>query len=85
MTRYYLQFQVYTGKTNNAQEKGLTYRVITDLWPKHYLNKNQNFFFDNSFTTLALMVDLAAKGTYCCGTIRPDRCQLPWETTKATL
>ena len=30
-TGYCQQFQIYTGKTGDTQENGLTYRVVTDL------------------------------------------------------
>ena len=73
---YCLQFQVYTGKTDNIQEKGISYRVVTDLLTI-FVNKNHHAYFDNLFTSIPLLEDLAAKDTFCCGTIRADRGKFP--------
>jgi len=53
---YCLSFQIYTGKTDNAQEKGLSYRVVSDLVSK-YLNKNHHVYQDNYFTSIPLLKD----------------------------
>ena len=36
---------------------------------------NHLLFFDNWFTSLALMDHLASRGIFCCGTVRPPRLQ----------
>ena len=41
---YCLQFLVCTGKTDNIQEKGLSYRVVIDLLAI-FLNKNHHVYF----------------------------------------
>ncbi|XP_066928278.1 piggyBac transposable element-derived protein 4-like [Clytia hemisphaerica] len=76
-TGYCQQFQIYTGKSNDGQENGLTYRVCTDLLTPTYLNKNHHVYFDNYFTTIHLMQDLASNSTFTCGTIRSDRGRFP--------
>ena len=83
-TGYCLQYQIYTGKVNNTQERGLTYRVVTELLSP-YLNRNHNVFFDNFFTTIPLIEYLATNGTFCCGTIRSDRGKFPQAFLKAVL
>jgi len=81
---YCPSFQIYTGKTENAQEKGLSYRVVSDLVSK-YLNKNHHVYQDNYFTSIPLLKDIAEKGTCCCGTIRSDRGKFPDDFKKAKL
>ena len=83
-TGYCLQFQVYTGKSDNVKEHGLSYRVVTDLLSS-YLNKNHHVYFDNFFASIALLPDLSAKNTFCCGTIRQDRGRFPENLKKAKL
>lgn len=83
-TGYCLQFQVYTGK-ENVQEKGLTHRVVTDLLKDRYYHKNHHVYFDNFFTTIPLMNDLADNSTYSCGTIRSDRGKFPLSFKDAKL
>lgn len=81
---YCLRLQVYTGKTDNVQEKGLSYRAVTQLLSR-YMNKNHHLYFDNFFTTIQLLQDLATKDIFCCGTIRADRGQFPEEFKKCKL
>ena len=40
-TEYCLKFQIYKGKENDTAEKGLTFRVVTDL-REGYTNKNHH-------------------------------------------
>ena len=75
-TGYCLQFQVYTGKTENDSgevqaEHGLTYRVVFDLM-KYYFDKGYVVFLDNFYTSYQLFVDLLSKGTGACGTVRSN-------------
>lgn len=81
---YCLQFQIYTGKSADAVEHGLAYRVVFDLMKK-YLNKNYVVYFDNFYTSFKLMDDLDKKQTYACGTLRKGRAQLPSEFVNAKL
>ena len=80
-TGYCLQFQVYTGKTENDSgevqaEHGLTYRVVFDLM-KYYFDKGYVVFLDNFYTSYQLFVDLLSKGTGACGTVRSNRFGYP--------
>ena len=80
-TGYCLQFQIYTGKSDDGQENGLAYRVVTDLLSSQFLHKNHHVYFDNYFTTVALVQDLAKNATYTCVTIRSDRGKFPMSFT----
>ena len=81
-TGYCFQFQVYTGK-ENVQDKGLTYRVVTDLLKDRYYHRNHHVYFDNFFTTIELVNDLAGNSTYSCGMIRVSRSKLPEKFTNS--
>lgn len=71
-TGYLHKFQVYTGKENNTQEKGLSHRVVTDLLG-HLQIKNIRVYFDNFYTGTELLTTLLAPGVYACGTVRSNR------------
>ena len=72
-TGYYLQFQIYTGKSETeGAEHGLSYRVVFDLL-HNYLDKNFPVYFDNFYTSYKLVHDLRNKSTFSCGTIRIDQ------------
>ena len=61
---YLCQFQVYTGQASSGErEVNLGGRVVQDL--KHY-----HLYFDNFFTSFALLTSLLSKGVYACGTAR---------------
>ena len=75
-TGYCLQFQIYSGKSDTGQEHGLGYRVVFDLL-RNYFYKGYRVFFDNFYTGLKLVTDLAAKSFYSCGTVRVDRGDFP--------
>ena len=75
LTGYTLQFRVYTGKIENVVEN-LGYRVVFDLI-KLYLNKGYRVYFDNFYTSVKLVEDLAKQNTFSCGTIRSNQKELP--------
>lgn len=72
VTRFCLKFQIYTGKAEGGQEKGLAHRVVFDLMDP-FLDLNHRSYFDNFYSTEKLFRDLDAIKTYACGTIRRDR------------
>ena len=75
---YVLNFQIYTGSENKTKEKGLGYRVVMDLM-EPYFHKGHCLFIDNFYTSVKLLIDLLAKGTYCAGTARSNRKYFPTE------
>lgn len=65
------QFQIYTGKSEGGEE-GLGPRVVKDL-TRTLVGKYHRVFFDNFFTSVALLNDLLKDNIYGCGTIRRRR------------
>ena len=80
-TGYLHRFQVYTGKENNTQEKGLPHRVVSEL-VSHLHYTNVRVYMDNYYTGVDLLTSLHARGIYACGTIRRNRKGLPALDTK---
>ena len=71
-TGYVLDFQIYTGATNDVLKHGLGYRVVMDLI-EQYQHKGHCLFVDNFYTSPKLLIDLFVKGTYGTGTVRTNR------------
>ena len=85
LTGYCLQFQTYTGKSDTGSvEHGLAYRVVFDLL-EEYLDKGYFVYFDNYYTSLKLLQDLALRNTLACGTIRIYRGHFPGNFKSAKL
>lgn len=84
LSGYCLQYQIYTGKINNQVEVDLGYRVVFDLL-RYYLNRGYRVFFDNYYTSVKLVADLAAQQTFSCGTVRINRKNLPADFTTLKL
>ena len=72
---FFQQFQVYTGKVGRG-EKQLGQRVVKEL-TQHLKEKYHHVYFDNFFTSEALLEDLLRVGIYSCGTARKDRKGFP--------
>ncbi len=72
---YFHTLQVYTGKVEGG-EKNLGHRVVRDLTAS-LKGKYHHVYFDNFFTSTALMEDLRHDGIYACGTARKDRRGFP--------
>ena len=81
---YFSRLEIYTGKKVNSIEHNLGSRVVKDL-TSDFQNKWHHVFFDNLFTSKALMCDLEAVGLYGCGTARKDRKGFPVHLKKAKL
>ena len=75
-TGYCQEFQIYKGKENETAEKGLTFRVVTDLL-KDYLGKNHHLYTDNFYTSCALYLHLGNSNTLACGTIKKKNGRFP--------
>jgi hypothetical protein len=72
------EFQVYTGKQEGGPEKGLGYRVVSDL-TRTLVGKNFHIICDNYFTSVGLAEDLLKDKLYLCGTTRANRKDFPSE------
>ena len=75
---------MYKGKSNTGQEHGLAYRVVMDLMDG-YTNKNHHLHVDNFYISPNLLLDLEAKSTFCCGTVRMDCSQFSQQFKTAKL
>ena len=75
-TGYAYNLQVYTGKVEGRQEKGLTHRVCMDLLTP-VLGTGIHVYMDNLYTAVNLFSDLRIRGVMACGTVRSNRKGLP--------
>lgn len=82
-------FEIYAGREMNDQilsdepNLGACANVVVRLTRCVEKNVGHKIYFDNFYTTLPLVVELAKKGIYSVGTIRRNRlpnCKLPTET-----
>ncbi|XP_063613725.1 piggyBac transposable element-derived protein 3-like [Penaeus indicus] len=78
---YIFKFDIYTGKggdtePNLRKEYGLGGEVVLKL-TDHLRGKNHKVFFDNFFTSFALLEVLQSFRIQACGTIRPTRKDFP--------
>ena len=83
-TGYVSNYDIYLGKPRGSDrgETGLATKVVLDITePFQYCNRH--VFFDNFFTSVALMEELLRRGTYACGTLRADRYPDTYKTSKA--
>lgn len=83
VSKYVYSFEVYTGATLTASlqsvgrgEAKTGYAVVSNLMEGLH-GKHHIVFTDNFFTSPKLFVDLVGKGTYGCGTVRPNCVGLP--------
>lgn len=74
-TGYLHCFQVYTGREEGRQEKGLSYRVVMDLC-SHMFGSNLTVYMDNYYTSPELLRDLHLRGIMACGTVRSNHKRL---------
>ena len=79
---YFSRLEVYTGKKGNTTEKNLGSRVVKDL-TSDFQGKWHRVYFDNFFTSKALICDLEEVGIYGCGTARKDRRGFPEDLKSA--
>uniref|UniRef100_A0A8C6SQI7 PiggyBac transposable element-derived protein domain-containing protein n=1 Tax=Neogobius melanostomus TaxID=47308 RepID=A0A8C6SQI7_9GOBI len=76
-TGYTWNFFVYSGKTVTPSEHGLSYSSVMDLMPFGLLGRGYKLYVDNFYTSPLLFLDLSAKNTGACGTIRKTRSGFP--------
>ena len=73
---YMSAFQVYTGKSGNTLEAGMSLSEA-------YQNTLLHVYFDNFFKSPSLLIELAKVGLYACGTVNTNRKGFP-QTLKET-
>ena len=81
---YFSRMEIYTGKKGSTTEHILGSRVVKEL-TSDFQYKWHHVFFDNFFTSKALLCDLEAVGLYGCGTARKDRKYFPVHLKKPKL
>ena len=69
-------------KKGNTTDHNLGSRIVKEL-TSDFQNIWHHVFFDNFFTSKALICDLEAVGLYGCGTARKDRKVFPVDLKKA--
>ncbi|CAH1956760.1 unnamed protein product [Acanthoscelides obtectus] len=75
-TGYLVNFQIYQGKGESSSTEMLGERVVLEL-SKNFQNRGYCIYFDNFFTTIALMQKLLDRGLFGCGTVRQNRKNFP--------
>ena len=75
---YVYKFDVYSGKNENKESPtlGLGGNVVVNL-VDHLAAKYHKVYFDNYFSSIALMETLKLRKILACGTIRPSRKDIP--------
>jgi hypothetical protein len=74
---YIVNWQVYTGKTEDPQEHGHTYRVVMDLLPDHLRGKGYRVYMDRYYSSPKLFHDLWSKELGATGTVMLNRKDMP--------
>lgn len=73
---YIKKFQIYQGKDEELNSKftgyGLGEKVVLELTEQDW-GKGKIVYFDNFFSSVALLEKLKTENTYACGTIRSNR------------
>ncbi len=67
---YTVDFRLYTGKTQGASGKGLSFDVVAELVNKDYLGSGYIVYCDNFYTSPLLFRHLNQQGFGACGTYR---------------
>lgn len=75
-TGYLFEFDLYTGKKSLQTEYGLGESVVLQL-TKAIEGLGCEVYFDNFFNSPMLQYELKNRNTNACGTVRPNRKNLP--------
>ena len=73
---YTTDFDVYTGKSDDRGDKGLSHHVVVQL-TEPFQFQGYHLFCDNFYSSPALFQDLLDRGIYATGTLRVDRKDVP--------
>ena len=75
-TGYVSRLDVYKGKDKGKSEDALGESVVKNLCQDIHM-RYHHAYFDNFFTSMKLLLDLAKVGIYGCGTLRSNRVGFP--------
>ena len=78
MTGYTVDFNIYTGKTTEKSDSGLSYDVVMQLVPPLAF-QGYELYCDNYYSSPVLFDDLRQHGILATGTFRTNRRGLPSE------
>jgi len=78
MTSYTVDFNIYTGKTTEKSDSGLSYDVVMQLVPPLAF-QGYELYCDNYYSSPVLFDDLRQHGILATGTFRTNRRGLPSE------
>lgn len=82
ITGYLFNYQIYEGKEKTSgKEELLSERVVFDLISGHNF-QGKYLYFDNYFNSLRLLEKLKLQKIKACGTIRPNRADIPLDFAK---
>ena len=76
LTGYTYSFSVYGGRKQAASENGIAYDAVTGL-AENLRDQGYHLYFDNFFTSVALVLSLLTMGLLCCGTMRENKKGIP--------
>jgi len=82
---YVVNWQVYTGKTDQNQEHGHSYRVVFDLLDSDVREKGYRVYMDRYYSSPKLFGDLHAQKIGATGTVMPNRKEMPKEAASLKL
>lgn len=79
-----LNFAVYTGQLDEMGGRGHSQKVVLHL-ARENLNSGHSLYMDNYYNSYDLAKTLLEKKTYCTGTLRRDRKEVPKDVLGAKL
>lgn len=79
-----LKFSVYTGQLDDFGGKGHAANVVLHLMDG-FLDSGHSLYTDNFYNSVDLAEQLLSRQTYCTGTLRIDRKNIPGEVKNAKL
>ena len=78
MIRYTVDFNIYTRKTTEKSDLGLSYDVVMQLVPPLAF-QGYELYCDNHYSSPVLLEELRQHDILATGTFRPNRWELPSE------
>lgn len=79
-----LKITIYSGKNSELGGKGHAEKVVSYLMMGK-LNEGHSLYMDNFYTSFSVVSKLLANKTYCTGTLRLDRKNIPQDVKSAKL